>query len=60
MATIKIKKVKSSIRTHRRQQRTLEALGLHRMNQVVEHKDSAVLRGMIAKAQHLVQVEEGK
>ncbi len=60
MATIKIKKVKSSIRTHRRQQRTLEALGLHRMNQVVEHKDSAVLRGMIAKVQHLVQVEEGK
>lgn len=43
-----------------RQKQTLEALGLHRMNQVVEHEDSAVLRGMLSKVRHLVDVEEKK
>lgn len=60
MATIKITKVKSNIRTPRRQKQTLEALGLRRMNQTVEHQDSPSLRGMIAKVQHLVQIEESK
>ncbi len=58
MGTIKITKIRSSIRTPRRQKQTMEALGLHRMHQVVEHQDSAGLRGMLAKVQHLVRVEE--
>ncbi|MFP4322500.1 MAG: 50S ribosomal protein L30, partial [Anaerolineales bacterium] len=33
-------------------------LGLKRMNDVVEHKDSPVIRGMIDKVSHLVTVEE--
>ena len=41
-----------------RQKRTLRALGLKRINQIVEHVDGPVLRGMIAKVSHLVKVEE--
>ncbi len=37
---------------------TIRALGLHRMNQTVEHMDTPTLRGMLAKIQHLVRVEE--
>lgn len=60
MATIKITKVKSSIRVPKRQKQTMEALGLRKMNQSVEHEDTPVLRGMLAKVQHMVHVEEGK
>ena len=49
---------KSPIGYSQRQKGTVRALGLHRMNQVVEHLDSPVLRGMIAKVAHLVDVEE--
>lgn len=38
----------------------MEALGLRRINHTVEHDDTPVIRGMIAKVQHLVTVEEGK
>jgi ribosomal protein L30 len=31
---------------------------LRRMNQVVEHKDSPALRGMLAKVIHLIRIEE--
>jgi large subunit ribosomal protein L30 len=41
-----------------RQKRTLRALGLRRLHQTVEHVDSPVLRGMVAKVSHLVKVEE--
>lgn len=58
MATIKITKVRSTIRTPRRQKQTLEALGLRRMHQSVEHQDSPSLRGMLDKVRHLVHVEE--
>lgn len=58
MATIKITKVRSTIRTPRRQKQTLEALGLRRMHQSVEHQDTPVLRGMLDKVRHLVKVEE--
>ena len=33
-------------------------LGLRKLNQVVEHKDLPSVRGMIAKINYLVQVEE--
>jgi large subunit ribosomal protein L30 len=57
MAKLKVKKVKSAINRTARQKRTLEALGLKRINQVKEHDDSPAILGMIAKVQHLVSVE---
>ena len=58
MATIKIKQIKSKIGSHIDQKRTLEALGLRKISQVVEHEDSPSLRGMIRKVHHLVTVIE--
>ncbi|MCD6401481.1 MAG: 50S ribosomal protein L30 [Anaerolineales bacterium] len=55
---IKVTLVKSPIGYTKRQKSTVRALGLSRMNQTVEHLDSAVLRGMLAKVSHLVRVEE--
>ncbi len=56
MATIKIKQVKSRIGAPIDQKRTLDSLGLTKMNRVVEREDSPVLRGMIKKVQHLVAI----
>ena len=56
MATIKIKQIKSEIGYPVDQKRTLEALGLHKISQVVEKEDSPVIRGMIRKVHHLVEV----
>lgn len=58
MSKLKVKKIRSAINRPLRQKRTLEALGLRKMNQVVEHDDNAVIQGMIAKVQHLVSVEK--
>ena len=55
---LKIKLVRSVIGYSEKQKATVRALGLRRMNQTVEHTDSPVLRGMIAKIEHLVSVEE--
>jgi large subunit ribosomal protein L30 len=41
-----------------KQKRTVQALGLRKINQMVEQKDTPVIRGMIAKVEHLVAVEE--
>ena len=57
MAKIKIKKVKSAINRTQSQKRTLEALGLKKMGQVVEHDDTPNILGMINKVKHLVSVE---
>ena len=56
MATIKIKQIKSKIGYPVDQKRTLQALGLHKFSQVVEKEDSPVIRGMIRKVHHLVEV----
>jgi large subunit ribosomal protein L30 len=39
-----------------KQEATVKALGLRRMNQAAIHDDTATVRGMIAKIQHMVQV----
>ena len=49
---------KSGIGYKEDQKRTIRALGLTKLNQTVEHEDTAVIRGMIFKVSHLVQVEE--
>ena len=56
--TKKITQTKSPIGYSKRQKGTVRALGLRRMNHTVEHEDSPVIRGMIAKVSHLVKVEE--
>ena len=56
MATIKIKQIKSKIGYPVDQKRTLPALGLHKIDQVVEKEDCPAIRGMIRKVHHLVTV----
>lgn len=56
MATIKIKQVKSKIGAPVDQKRTLLALGLHKISQVVEIEDTPSNRGMVRKVHHLVNV----
>jgi len=56
MATIRIKQVKSSIKRPERQKRTLKALGLRKLNQVVEHEETLQIKGMVSTVGHLVQV----
>ncbi|SEL97805.1 LSU ribosomal protein L30P [Aquimarina amphilecti] len=57
MAKIKITKVKSAINRTQRQKRTLEALGLKKIGQVVEHDDTPNILGMVNKVKHLVSLE---
>jgi large subunit ribosomal protein L30 len=57
---VRITYSKSSIGYHKRQKATLQALGLRKLNQTVEHDDTPVIRGMISKVSHLVTVEEVK
>ena len=40
------------------QRKTVEALGLRKLHQTVEHQDNAAIRGMINKVSHLVTVKE--
>ena len=56
MAVIKIKKVKSAIKNPGDQKKTLLALGLKKIGQVVEHQDTPSIIGMINKVKHLVAV----
>ena len=58
MSRIRITWIKSGIGYSRDQKRTLRALGFHRLNQTIEHDDTAPIRGMILKVRHLVKVEE--
>ncbi len=60
MGKVRVKQVKSKINQPARQKKTLEALGIRKMNQVVEHEATPQILGMIAKVNHLVSVEEVK
>jgi len=60
MKKIKVKQVRSQIRRPKNQKLTLEALGLRRMNQVVEHNATPQILGMVNKVKHLISVEEVK
>ena len=56
MSTIKIKQVKSRIGAPADQKRTLDALGLKKMNRVVEHEETPSILGMVNKVKHLVTI----
>ena len=58
MATIKIQQIKSKIGAPIDQKRTLQALGLRKISQVVEVEDTPSARGMIRKVHHLGKVVE--
>lgn len=55
---VRVAYVKSAIGYSRRQKGTIRALGLRCLGDVVEHEDTPVIRGMLAKVGHLVQMEE--
>lgn len=58
MATIQVTKIKSAIKKTSRQKLTLEALGLKKIGQTVEHESSLSILGMVNKVKHLVSVKE--
>lgn len=58
MKKIRIKQIRSKIDRSERQKRSLQALGLRKMHQVVEHNSTPQILGIIEKVKHLVQVEE--
>ena len=60
MARLKITQVRSQIGTTAQQRKNLAALGLRKINQSVEHSDSAIIKGMLERVKHLVKVEEVK
>ena len=55
---LKITQVRSRIGYKPKAKKTLDALGLRKMNQTVEKNDSPAIRGMIKKIEYLLKVEE--
>jgi large subunit ribosomal protein L30 len=58
MSKIKITQVKSKIKRPKNQKLTLEALGLTKNQQSVEHEANPQIMGMVNKVKHLVNVEK--
>jgi len=58
MAKIKITQIKSVIDRSERQKKTIEALGLRKINHSVEVEANAAIIGMVRKVNHLVAVEK--
>jgi len=58
VSKVRIRQIKSASGHTGDQKRTVRALGIRAMNQVVEHDDTPQIRGMVFKVRHLVQVEE--
>lgn len=56
MAKIKIKQVSSRINVPKVQKLTLNALGLRKLNAVVELEETPQILGMVAKVNHLVEI----
>lgn len=56
MAQISIKQTKSRIKCPAVQKRTLDALGLRKMNHTVIKEDTPSVMGMVNKVRHLVEV----
>lgn len=58
MSKVKIKQTRSKIKRPVDQKRTLEALGLKKIGQVVEHEITPSVEGMINKVKHLITIVE--
>ena len=55
---LKIRQIKSPIGYKRNAKSTLTALGLKKINQVVEHNDTPQIRGMLSVVNYLVRIEK--
>ena len=58
MSKIKIKQIRSAIGASKKQKATLIALGLRKINGVVEHNTTSDILGMVDKVNHLIEVEK--
>jgi len=56
MEKIKIKQIRSRIGRPKDQKRTLDALGLNKINMVVEHNATPQIMGMVNKVNHLIKI----
>ena len=55
---VKVTLVKSPFGAIPKPKRTLEALGLRKLNKTVELPNNAATKGMVQQVRHLVKVEE--
>ncbi len=55
---VKVTQIRSPIRRPKDQRATLVGLGLNKIGRSRELEDTPSVRGMIAKVQHLIRVEE--
>ncbi len=58
MSKLVVKQIKSNIGINPNQKKTLVALGLRKINSTRQHDDNKIIRGMISKVSHLVEVKE--
>ncbi len=58
MAKIRITQIKSTIDRSERQKRTIQALGLRKINDTVELEATLSIIGMVRKVNHLVAIEQ--
>jgi len=58
MKKYRITQIKSSIGSTERQKRTIQALGIHKLNNPIEVEGTPQILGMIEKLRHLLKVEE--
>ncbi|TKJ40410.1 50S ribosomal protein L30 [candidate division LCP-89 bacterium B3_LCP] len=58
MNKLKITYIRSIIGRPEKHRRIIQALGLRKLNQTVEHQDNPAIRGMVNKVKHLVRTEE--
>lgn len=58
-ATVKIRLKGSPIGAHPNHKKIVRALGLRKLNQIVEKPDTPGFRGMVAKAPHLLEIVGG-
>ena len=58
MAQIQVKLVRSAIDRPERQKRTVQSLGLNKLNSTAPHEANPSILGMVKSVQHLLQVTE--
>lgn len=58
MAKLQITWKKSIIGRPDIQERTIRALGFHRLNETIEHEDTPQIRGMVNSIKHLLDYKE--
>ena len=58
MSKVKITQLRSTIKRPQRQKRTIQALGLGKINRTVEVENTPQIAGMIRKVSHLISVTE--